>query len=324
MRRLPLISVVTPCYNEEENVSELYARVKAVFATLPQYRYEHIFIDNASTDGTVAVLKALAGDDDHVKIIVNARNFGHIRSPYYAMMQAQGDAVISIVSDLQDPPELITEFLQQWEAGYKVVLGIKTASEESKIMYALRGLYYRTLRKLSDVELIEHYTGFGLYDQRVIAILRTVDDAYPYFRGLIAEIGFPSAKITYTQPQRKHGKTKNNFFTLFDIAMLGMTSYSRVPMRLATFVGLGCALLSLLIALVYFVLKLLMWSQIQIGIAPLVIGIFFFSSVQLTFLGLLGEYIGAIHTQALKRPLVVELERINFAAEMEEKELVTK
>ena len=321
---MKLISVVTPCYNEEGNVVEVYERVQAVFAALPQYRYEHLFIDNASTDGTVAVLKELAHRDPRVKIIVNARNFGHIRSPYYGLLQAQGDAVISIVSDLQDPPELIPEFLQRWEDGYKVVLGIKTASKELPLLYGLRSLYYRTLCKMSDVELIEHFTGFGLYDQRVIEILRTVDDAYPYFRGLIADIGFPSAKVPYTQPQRQHGKTKNNFLTLFDMAMLGMTSYTRAPMRLATLAGFGCALFSLLIALVYLVYKLLFWSSFQLGIAPLVIGIFFFSSVQLIFLGLLGEYIGAIHTQVLKRPLVVELERINFEVEVDEMETVVK
>jgi len=309
------ISVVTPCYNEEDNVTEVYQQVKAVFAALPQYRYEHIFIDNASTDRTPAVLRGLAQQDRQVKVILNARNFGHIRSPYYALLQAHGDAVISIVADLQDPPELLRDFLQQWEEGYKIVIGVKTASKESGVIYRLRGYYYRTLRKLSDVELIEHFTGFGLYDQQVIATLRDIDDAYPYFRGLIAEIGFPNVKIAYTQPVRKRGKTKNNFYTLFDMAMLGMTSYTKVPLRLATISGFICAFLSLLAGLIYLVYKLIFWSRFEVGMAPLVIGMFFIGSVQLLFLGIVGEYIGAIYTQVMKRPLVVEKERINFDAE---------
>lgn len=309
---MPTITVITCCYNEEENVAELYRQVKEVFAALPQYRYEHLFVDNASTDNTVAILRQLAHEDPQVKVILNARNFGHVRSPFHAFMQATGDAVISIVADLQDPPEMITAFLQKWEEGYKVVLGIKTNSAESGLVFALRGAYYRILRKLSDVELIEHFTGFGLYDQQVIGILREMQDAYPYFRGLIADIGFPNAKIPYEQPQRKHGKTKNNFYTLFDMAMLGMTSYTKVPLRLATIIGFSSALVSLLVAVVYFICKLVLWNQFNAGIAPLVIGIFFFSSVQLFFLGIIGEYLGAIHTQVLKRPLVIEKERINF------------
>jgi len=292
----------------------LYRQVKEVLAGLPRYDYEHIFIDNASTDGTVAVLREIAQSDPHVKVIVNARNFGHIRSPYYAMLQARGDAVISIVADLQDPPALIPEFVRKWEEGYRVVIGTKERSEESWLFFALRSAYYRVLRRLSDVELIEHFTGFGLYDRRVIDILRGLHDAYPYFRGVIVDLGFESAKIRYLQPARKRGVTKNNLYTLYDMAMLGMTSHTRVPLRLATLFGFACAAFSFLVALGYLVYKLVHWQEFSIGIAPLVIGVFFLSSVQLFFLGLVGEYIGSIHTQVLGRPLVVEKERINFEA----------
>jgi polyisoprenyl-phosphate glycosyltransferase len=312
---MPFVSVVTPCFNEEDNVAELYRQVKEVFAGLPAYRYEHIFIDNASTDGTVAILRALAAADPQVKVIVNARNFGHIRSPYYALLQAHGDAVISLVADLQDPPALIPEFLKKWEEGYAVVIGQKEKSEESWLFFQLRGIYYRMLRRLSEVELIEHFTGFGLYDRKVMDVLRSLHDAYPYFRGLIADLGFESARIKYLQPLRKRGVTKNNFYTLYDMAMLGLTSHSKVPLRLAAFVGFACAAFSLLVALCYLVYKLVHWREFSVGVAPLVIGVFFLSSVQLFFLGLVGEYIGAIHTQVLGRPLVVEKERINFSAE---------
>jgi len=312
---LRLVSVVTPCYNEEGNVEEVYRQVKEVFSGLPGYSYEHIFIDNASTDKTVPILREMAAADKRVKVIVNARNFGHIRSPYYGMLQAKGDAVISIVADLQDPPALINELIRKWEEGFKVVLGIKEKSEESRLFFFLRGLYYKLLRRLSDVELIEHFTGFGLYDKQVVDILRSVQDSYPYFRGLIADIGFESAKIRYLQPTRKRGLTKNNFYTLFDMAMLGLTSYTKVPLRLATIFGFSCSALSLLIAFAYLVYKLVFWRSFSVGVAPLVIGLFFFASVQLFFLGIIGEYIGSVHTQVLGRPLVVEKERINFSVD---------
>ncbi|MFA6584220.1 MAG: glycosyltransferase family 2 protein [Elusimicrobiaceae bacterium] len=309
------ISVVSGTYNEEENALEFYTRVKRVFEALPQYRYEHIFIDNASTDNTVKILKEIARKDPRVKIIVNTRNFGHIRSPSYAIMQAQGDAVISLVSDLQDPPELIPEFLKNWEEGFKVVCGVKKASEEGGLMFFVRRMYYRLINRLSNVPQIENFTGFGLYDKRVIEILREINDPYPYFRGLIAEIGFTPAFIEYEQPARKFGITKNNFYTLYDMAMLGITNYSRVPLRLAVFVGFVTAGMSLLIALAYLVYKLVFWYSFSVGMAPVVIGIFFFSSVQLIFVGIIGEYIGEIHTQVLRRPLVVERERVNFDTE---------
>jgi len=307
-----LISIVTPCYNEEENVREVYKQVKQVFDDLEDYTYEYIFIDNASKDKTVAILREIAKNDKRVKVIVNTRNFGHIRSPYYAMLQTKGDAVISIVADLQDPPYLIKEFIRKWEEGYKVVMGIKKKSEESRIIFGLRKLYYRVLRRLSNVELVEQYTGFGLYDRQVVEILRDLDDPYPYFRGLIADMGFESAKIEYVQPIRKRGVTKNNFYTLFDMAMLGMASYSKVPLRLATMLGFVLAVINLLVAIFYLVYKIIFWESFSLGIAPLVVGLFFFASVQLLFIGIVGEYVGFIHTQVLKRPLVVEKERINF------------
>lgn len=309
---LKRISIVTACFNEEENVKELYEQVKAVFNELPQYVYEHIFIDNASKDRTVAILKEIAQKDRQVKIIVNTRNFGHIRSPYHALMQAKGDAVISIVADLQDPPILIKDFIRKWEEGYKIVIGVKTQSEESKLFFAIRKTYYNLVGRLSEIELIKNFTGFGLYDQKVITTLRSIEDPYPYFRGLICDIGFERAVIDYVQPVRKRGFTKNNLYTLYDMAMLGITNHSKVPLRLATMTGFIVALMSLLVALGYFGYKLIFWDWFQVGMAPLVIGLFFFTSVQLFFIGVIGEYVGAIHTQVLKRPLVVEKERINF------------
>jgi glycosyltransferase involved in cell wall biosynthesis len=307
-----LISVVTACFNEEENVEELYNQIKAVFVTMPQYDYEHIYIDNASTDSTQAILRRLAIQDKRVKVILNIRNFGHLRSPYHAFLLARGDAVIVMVSDLQDPPPLIADFLRKWEEGYKVALAQKVESEESWLMYFFRTRYYRLVRRLADVELLEHVTGSGLYDRVVVEQIRNIEDRYPYVRGLISELGYPVARIPYRQPSRKRGITKNNFYTLYDMAMLGLTSHSKVPLRLATMLGFATALVSLLAGFVYFIYKLIFWSSFSVGIAPLVIGLFVFSSVQLIFLGIVGEYVGAIHTQVLKRPLVVEKERINF------------
>ncbi|MCX5823833.1 MAG: glycosyltransferase family 2 protein [Deltaproteobacteria bacterium] len=309
---LKQISVVTACFNEEENVKELYEQVKTIFVNLPQYEYEHIFIDNDSKDRTVTILKEIAQIDHRVKIIVNTRNFGHIRSPFHALMQAKGAAVISIVADLQDPPIMIKEFIKKWEEGYKIVIGIKTQSEESPLFFAIRKAYYNLVGRLSDIELIKNFTGFGLYDQKVIETLRSIEDPYPYFRGLICDIGFERAVIEYVQPTRKRGFTKNNFYTLYDMAMLGITNHSKVPLRLATMTGFAVAILNLIVALGYFVYKLVFWNSFNVGIAPLVIGLFFFSSVQLFFIGIIGEYIGSVHTQVLKRPLVVEKERVNF------------
>ncbi|WP_152395461.1 glycosyltransferase [Paenibacillus guangzhouensis] len=306
------ISIVTPCYNEEDNVEELYQRVREVFDELSGYVYEHIFIDNASKDNTVAILKRIALKDQNVKIIVNARNFGHIRSPYHALLQADGDAVILLVADLQDPPNMIIDFIEKWEEGYKVVLGVKTESHESAAMFAIRKMYYNFINRVSEIELTKNNTGFGLYDRKIIQILREINDPYPYFRGLISDIGFESYKIEYVQPVRKRGITKNNFYTLYDMAMLGITNHSKIPLRLAAMLGFLMSAVSLLVAVGYLIAKLVFWNYFTLGLAPLVIGLFLFSSVQLFFIGIIGEYIGSIHTQVLKRPLVVEKERINF------------
>jgi len=306
-----LVSIVTPCFNEDGNVDELYERINKVMSGL-KYEYEHVFIDNASTDKTVQKLRMLASKDQHVKVILNTRNFGHVRSPVYAVMQVSGDAVIAMASDLQDPPERIPEFLQKWEEGYPVVIGIKEKSETSVLFHFLRTIYYRVLRSLSDVNLIENFTGFGLYDRKVMDVVRKIDDPYPYFRGIIADLGFDVAKIIFTQPRRRRGLSKNNFYTLYDLAMLGLTSYTKVPLRIATMFGFLSALISFLIGLAYLIYKLVFWYQFSLGSAPLVIGLFFLGSVQLMFLGIVGEYIGAIYTQVMHRPLVIEKERINF------------
>lgn len=307
------ISVVTPCFNEEANVGNLYSRVKEVFRNLGSYEYEHIFIDNDSSDGTQGILRKLAAADKNVKVIINTRNFGHIRSPYYALTRhAAGDAVVLLLADLQDPPELIRDFVRKWEAGYKVVLGIKSNSEESALMFAIRKLYYDIVDNLADVKINKNNNGFGLYDKEVITQLRTLDEPYPFFRGLISELGYEAAKVEYLQQARVRGITKNNFYTLYDIGMLGIINHSKVPLRLAIFAGGALAAVNLIVAFGYLIYKVVFWDSFSVGIAPVVIGLFFFSSVQLVFLGVIGEYIGAIYTQTLKRPLVIEKERINF------------
>jgi len=315
------ISIVTPCYNEEANVEEVYKQVKEVFSTIPQYQYEHIFIDNDSKDKTQEILRKIAEEDKNVKLILNARNFGHLRSPYYGLLQATGDAVMLLVADLQDPPSLIPDFIKKWEEGYKIVIGVKNKSEESRLFFAIRKLYYNIVQKFSEIELVKNYTGFGLYDQEVIKTLRSIPDNYPYFRGLICELGFEKAIVNYKQPVRKRGITKHNFYTLYDIGILGITTQSKVPLRLAIFFGLIMALISFIVAIVYFVFKIIFWYSMPMGMAPLVIGFFFFSSVQLFFIGVIGEYIGNIHTQILRRPLVVEKERVNFDKIEENKDI---
>jgi glycosyltransferase involved in cell wall biosynthesis len=306
------ISVVTPCYNEVENVDEVYQRVRALMHSLGRYRYEHIFIDNASTDGTLDALRRIATRDVNLKIIANTRNFGHLRSPMHALRQARGDAVILLFSDLQDPPELLADLIREWENTTPVVLAIKTASEESRLMYWVRTRYYRLVKRLASLETYEHFTGFGLYDRKVIELLKSFSDPYPYFRGMIAELGFPHAEVYYHQKKRKRGRTKNNLYTLYDLAMLGITSFSKIPLRLLTFAGFASALVCVLVGLVYLVYKLLFWERFSVGVAPVVIGIFFFASLQLVFIGILGEYIGAIHTIVQARPLTFERERVNF------------
>ncbi|MFH1968365.1 MAG: glycosyltransferase family 2 protein [bacterium] len=306
-----LISVVTPCYNEEENVTDVYSQVKEIMDTLG-YDYEHIFIDNSSVDKTVYILKNIASRDKRVKIIVNARNFGHSKSPYYALLQTKGDAVISLFADLQDPPSIIKDFINKWEEGFKVVVGVKIKSEEGYIMSAIRRLYYNLIELISDSEQIKNFNGFALYDRQFVEYLKLIDDQDPYLRGLVSYFGFSKAKIEYIQSKRKKGKSSNSFYTLYDIAMLGFVNHSKVPLRLASFIGFGMSLLSFIIGIVYLVYKLLFWSRFQAGLAPLVIGIFFLASIQLFFIGVLGEYIGAIYTQVKRRPLVIEKERINF------------
>jgi polyisoprenyl-phosphate glycosyltransferase len=307
-----LISIVTPCFNEEENVREVYQQVKDVFAQIANYRYEHIFIDNASTDETIPILREIAKNDFNVKVIINSRNFGAARSPYHALLQSGGDATIVVMADLQDPPPMIRDLINKWEEGYRLVLAVKEKSEESSVMFAIRKLYYNTYNKLSNIQIVTNYCGFGLYDKAIIDILRKLDDPYPDLRSLLGEIGFERAIITYIQPKRKKGKTKNNFYNLYDQAMLGITRDSIIPLRLASFIGFFVAAINLLVAAGYFIYKLIYWNNFQLGIAPLVIGIFFFGGVQLFFLGVIGEYIGAIFTQVKKRPLVIEKERINF------------
>jgi glycosyltransferase involved in cell wall biosynthesis len=311
------VTVLTPCYNEEENVLALYERVRAVFQPLDGYRYEHLFIDNASTDGTVAILRDIAAGDKNVKVIVNTRNFGHIRSPYHALLQCRGDAVIGMAADLQDPPELIPAFLEKWREGYKVVLGVKSASEESSLMAAIRRWGYGVIDRLSEVKQVRNSTGFGLYDHAFVSVLRRLPDPYPYFRGIVAELGFRYATVPYAQPKRTRGITKNNWYALYDIGIQGIVNHSKIPLRLATIIGFCSSVLSMIAAFVYFVMKMLFWYNLPIGIAPLIIGVFGVASVQLFFLGILGEYVGSIHTQVRNRPLVVEQERINFPDDRE-------
>jgi len=306
------ISIVTPCYNEENNISDVYLCIKQLFTQLENYNYEHLFIDNASTDRTVEILKEIATKDANVKIIINCRNFGTVRSIYYGLLQASGDAVMYLAADLQEPPELIPEFIKKWEEGYKVVKGIKTSSKENFLMYLLRSVYYYLMRKISDTEVTSHFTGFGLYDKQVIEVLREINDPYPYFRGLLEELGFSNTKIPYQQQQRKRGKSSYSLYRYFDEAMLGITSHSRIPLRLATILGMIMSFISLLVAIGYIIAKLLFWQAFPLGTATVAVGLFLLASIQLFFIGIIGEYIGLIHMRMLKRPLVLERERINF------------
>jgi glycosyltransferase involved in cell wall biosynthesis len=310
--RRKLVSIITPCFNEEENVQVLAERIRAACAMFPQHDYEQIFIDNASTDRTVARIKELAALDHRIKLIVNARNFGHMRSPLHAFFEARGDAVAVMASDLQDPPELLIDFVRCWDQGFKVVIGVKPKSREAPLMFMLRRIYYIGIGRISEIPLIENFTGFGMYDREVVEAVRQTGDRSPYFRGLIADLGYARAEIPFVQPRRERGITKNNFYTLYDNAMLGITSHSKVPLRLATFAGFTLSILSMMVAIGYLIAKLIFWNNFSLGTAPLVVGVFFFGAVQLFFVGILGEYIGAIHTAVHRRPLVVERERVNF------------
>jgi glycosyltransferase involved in cell wall biosynthesis len=309
------VTILTPCYNEEANVEPLYERVRLIMADVGRYNYEHLFIDNASTDSTVAILRRLAAADPNVKVIVNTRNFGQVGSPMYALSQARGDSVIGLVADFQDPPELIPDLLAGWEEGYSMVLCVKRTSAENPLIFAARRAYYRLIDRLASLETFENFTGFGLYDRKLVDMVLALGDPQPYFRGMIAEIGLPHKIIHYDQPRRERGQTKNNFFTLFDLAMLGLINHSKAPLRLMTFAGFAGAAVSFLVGLAFLIYKLLFWSHFQIGIAPLIIGMFFGFSLQLLFMGLLGEYVGAIHTQLQKRPWAIERERLNFEHE---------
>ena len=307
-----LVSLSIPCYNESENVDELYLRICSAISSATNYEFEFVFIDNASEDDTVQKLALLAAQDSRVKIIVNTRNFGHIRSPYWGMMQTKGDLTITLASDLQDPPELIPQFIAEWEKGWKIVLAVKPSSKTNFLVHKMRRLYYQILDGIANVDLVKDATGFGLYDRMVLDQLRKIADPYPYLRGLICELGFPIKTIPFTQPRRERGISKNNFYTLFDIAMLGIVSHSLVPIRLASICGLVIGFLSFLVAVFYTVMKLLYWDSFPMGMAPIVIGIFLLFSLLFIFIGLLGEYIGSIHSYVKNRPIVVEKERINF------------
>ena len=307
-----LVSLSIPCYNEADNVDELYRRICKAIDGMDKYNFEIVFIDNASVDETVQKLSLLAALDPRVKIIVNIRNFGHIRSPYWGLIQTEGDLTITLASDLQDPPELIPEFIAEWEKGWKVVLAVKPSSKTNFLAHKFRRLYYQILDGIANIDLVKDATGFGLYDRIVLDEVRKIADPYPYFRGLICELGFPIKTITFIQPRRKHGLSKNNFYTLFDIAMLGIVSHSLVPIRLASICGLVIGFLCFLVAIFYAVMKLFYWDSFPIGMAPLVIGIFLLFSLLFIFIGLLGEYIGSIHSYVKNRPVVIEKERINF------------
>lgn len=311
MSKNKLISIVTPLFNEENNVEELCLRITAVMSQ-SDYDYEHICIDNASTDSTLELLKKRALKDKNLKIIVNARNFGYIRSSFHALLQANGDAIVLIASDLQDPPEMILEFIKKWESGYKSILAVKTASEESSLMFWLRGLYYKLISSASEIPLINNATGSGLFDRIVIDAIRELNDPYPYFRGLVCEIGYSIATVPFTQPKRSRGITKNNFYSLFDFAMLGLTKHSKVPLRVMTILGFCLSMISLFIGFGYLSAKLLFWNSFSIGIAPIIIGGLFLGSFQLFFLGILGEYVGSIQIQVRNLPHVIESERVNF------------
>ncbi len=314
------ISVMTPCYNEEGNIQTIYQAVKEQFDCLKAYTYEHIFIDNCSTDHSREILRRIAKQDKHVKVIFNARNFGPNRSGAYGMLQATGDALICIVCDMQDPPEMIPVFLKKWEEGYKVVMGQKTKSKENPIMFQIRKCYYRIMDTLSETEHLENVTGYGLFDREVLAMIRWMDDPEPYIRGLITQLGYKWCLVEYTQKQRQLGKSSYNFNWYFDFAMTGLTHVSRKPLRVLTLSGMVLSTISFILAVVYLIMKLAHWYRFDMGMAPVLIGMFLLGSVQILFLGILGEYIGAILIRVSKRPMVVEEERINFEEQEEPKE----
>lgn len=307
------ISVLIPCYNEEENVVPMSEAIVNLFMTeLDNYDYELIFIDNDSKDRTRELLRGICEKNRHIKAIFNAKNFGQFNSPYYGILQTTGDCTISMVCDFQDPIELIPQYIKEWENGYKIVIGVKTSSKENPIMYRLRSIYYKMIKKFSDVEQIEHFTGSGLYDKDFVNVLRDLKDPTPFLRGIVAELGYKRKEIPYEQPQRRAGKTSNNFMRLYDAAMLSITSYTKIGLRLCTFFGMFVGAVSILIGLVYLVIKLIWWNNFPAGMAPVLIGMFFLGAIQLFFIGFIGEYILSINQRVMNRPLVIEEERINF------------
>ena len=313
------ISVVIPTYNEEGNVKPLAQAIVDVMENeLPEYNYEIIFIDNHSKDKTKMYLRQMCKENKHIKAIFNARNFGQLRSPVYGLKQAYGDCVIRMCADFQDPVDMIVKFVREWEKGWKIVVGIKKSSKEKKFMYFVRTCYYKLIRKITDIDHIEHFTGFGLYDKDFVVVVRDLHDPMPYLRGIIAELGYDYKEIPYQQQKRKAGKSKNNFYSLYDYAMIGITSYSKVVLRMATFLGLFVGGASFVVAIVYLILKLLYWDRFSAGIAPLVIGVFLLGAMQLFFIGLLGEYVLSINTRVLDRPLVVVEEKLNFEEDDDE------
>ena len=307
------ISVMIPCYNEEENVEPISTAIIVVFKTqLSNYDYEILFIDNDSQDKTREILRRMCEEDKHIKAIFNAKNFGQFNSPYYGMLQTTGDCTISMVCDFQDPVEMIPKYVAEWEKGYKIVIGIKTSSKENKLLYWFRSMYYKFIKKFSEVDQIEHFTGSGLYDKEFINVLRDLKDPTPFLRGIVAELGYKRKEIEYEQPKRRAGKTSNNFLRLYDAAMLSITSYTKIGLRLCSFIGIIIGGISFIIGLVYLIMKLTHWNQFAVGMAPMLIGVFFLGAVQLFFIGLIGEYIMSINVRVMNRPLVIEEERINF------------
>lgn len=307
------ISIASGCYNERGNIRELYERCRKVLAKFPEYDYEFVIADNCSTDGTREILREIAAEDPKFKVILNAANFGHIRSPYNALLNATGDAVVWMCSDLQEPPECIEEFIAKWREGYAIVAGVRSGTKASWIMETFRKFYYWLLGKSSSgVDVIPKFTGFGLYDRKALEALKKFHDPYPYFRGLVSEIGFKRAVVPFVQDRRKYGVTHNNFFTLYDMAMTGFVNHTKLPLRMAMFFGFVIGALSFAVSMVYLVLKLVFWDTFHFGIAPIIIAQFFFASVQLIFIGIIGEYLGAIWTQVKNKPLVIEEERLNF------------
>lgn len=315
---MKIISVMIPTFNEVENVEAIANAVVQEIEKLEKYDYEILFIDNNSTDGTRDVLRKICAENTKIKAIFNSRNFGQNNSPYYGLQQTTGDCAIAMSADFQDPVEMIPRFVREWEMGYQVVTAVKTASKESSVIRFSRTIYYRMLKKLSDTEIIEHFTGFGLYDRSFLEFIRSLDDPMPFMRGVVAEFGGKRKMIPFEQPKRRAGKSHNNFFSLYDIAMLSFTSYTSFGLRIATFFGGFIGLCAFIMGIVYLILKLVKWDTFDMGIAPMVIGLFFLGGVQLIFLGLMGEYLIAINQRVRNRPLVIEAERINF---MEEPEL---